>query len=52
MINDVDHLLMQVLVVCASSLEKCLCRLSVRSFIGLIGSCAIELCELFVYFED
>ena len=45
MINDVDHLV-QVLVICRSSLQKCLFRFPASPFTGVFGSFALELCEL------
>ena len=45
MINDADHLV-QVLVICVSSLQKCLFRFPAGSFPGLFDSFALELCEL------
>ena len=48
-ISDVRHLSMCLLAIRVSSLEKCLLR--PMFLIGLFGF-LVELCELFVYFED
>ena len=50
MINDGEHLFMCLSVICKSSLEKCLFRLSDHFLNWAVCFFDVELCELFTYF--
>ena len=49
LINNVEHLFMCLLVICISSFEKCLCRLSAYFLIRLFDFFDVELYELFIF---
>ena len=51
-ISSVERLVIFLLAVCMSSVEKCLSRSSAQVLIGLLVCFVIELHELFVYFGN
>uniref|UniRef100_A0A9L0TJ35 Uncharacterized protein n=1 Tax=Equus caballus TaxID=9796 RepID=A0A9L0TJ35_HORSE len=51
-ISDIEQLILYLLGICISSLEKCLCIFSAHLFIGLFGDFCVKLYEFFIYLGD